>query len=211
MQSNQMIIAIGRQFGSGGRVIGQAIAQKLGVPYYDRQLICEAISELGYLPELYNGQDEKKPSLFRSFMSFNLGAYFVDSSSCSRSERLYQAQAEAIRRIASKGGCVIIGRTADYILRDCPEMVSIFLSGSLQFRVDRVMASTPGLSRRVAHNMIIRNDRQRREFYEFFTGRVWGDASNYHLSLDTSTVGIDNSIEIITNYIEIRSKLLRNR
>ncbi len=205
-----MVIVIGRQFGSGGRAIGQMLAREFGVPYYDRQLICEAAKEIGCLPELYDGQDEKRPSVIRSFFSFNLGAYYVGSSSCSNSERLYEGQAQAIRRIAEGGGCVILGRTADYILRDCPRMTSIFLSAGMKFREERVMQTEPRLTRKAARDIIVRHDRRRREFYEYFSGRIWGDAANYHLCLDTSLVGIDNTAELILNYIKIRSRLLQN-
>lgn len=195
---------IGRQCGSGGRETGKALASRLGIPYYDRTLLSEAARQLGIRPDLLERNDERAPSRLRAWLGACYGAmsesYPVEPFADADIQRL---QGAVIRRLMEKGPCLIVGRAADYIGRDLPDLCSIFLHAPLDKRVERVMRREGGVcSHAEAENSILATDRRREEYYNYFTGRNWGRAENYHLTLDTSKLSVDGIVELVYSYLE---------
>lgn len=208
MDERDLAIVIGREYGSGGRAVGRALADTLGVPFYDRRLIAEAAGSMGYRVELCSRLDECKPSPLRSFLTLSLGAFAAEPSGYSQQERIYCGQAAAIRDIASRGGCVIMGRTADYVLREHTGLLSVFLCADMVDRVGRIRRADPSLSEQGARDAALRCDRRRAEYYNYFTGRRWGVASTYDICLNTSRTGEDGAVSLILGMARSMAALL---
>lgn len=200
---NPFVIVVGRQYGAGGKGLGKKLAEILGVPYYDKELLSETADSLGFSKDLFIKADEKKPSLFRSFLSFNYGSPSAAFSSYVLSDdNLYRAQSRVIKTIAEKGSCIIVGRTADYVLRDHPGLLSIFVHAPLEHRAKMVMERGEAKSIEEAAEKARKLDRSRESYYNFFTNRNWGHADNYHLSFDSSVVPLDTIAELIAAHIK---------
>ena len=200
---------IGRQFGSGGRQIGRAISDALGIDYYDKNLMTEAARHAGLNPALFEQKDEKAPSFFSGLLSYNMGysAYnLLGSTSSITDDALYRAQTEVIRSLAEKGPCVIVGRSADYALRDRDDVVNIFIHAPIEERIKRIMergdASTPEQARQLAE----KTNKLRASYYNFYTDKRWGKAESYDLTLDSSLMSTEDIVELIKKYIELRNK-----
>lgn len=196
------IIVIGREFGSGGRSIGKMIADRLGIKYYDKELLSEAAKSLGFANEIFVAADEKRPSPFRSLLQgvYGIADNFHTTSICG--ERLYELQSKVIRKVAEMGPCVIVGRTADYILRDFPGLVSVFLHAPLEYRVAKILERHDSKTPQEAAAMARRHDSDRENYYNYFTGRHWGRASNYHLTIDASRLKNETIADIIIKNVE---------
>ena len=173
------IINIGRSFGSGGGFVGQAIGRKLGIPVYDNELISKVAEEKGYAKSLLTG--EEKRSLFSG-----------------NDNMLYQIQSEVIRSIAESGDAVIIGRCADYILRDM-HCLNVFVCAPMEYRIKRLVENE-GLSHEDAENLMRRKDRTREAYYNYYTFGNWGKASNYNLCVDSSILGIEGTADYIIDF-----------
>ncbi|MDE5875517.1 MAG: cytidylate kinase-like family protein [Muribaculaceae bacterium] len=200
------VIVLGRQFGSGGRRIGQMLASRLGWDYYDKELLAEAAKHLGFSPDIFAANDEKRPSYFNSFLQ---GVYGIPSNfhnSSVGSSSLYAAQSEVIRKIGDKGRCVIVGRTADYVLRDHPGLLSIFLHSPIEHRAARIVERNDATTPAQAAELARRHDRDRENYYNFFTGRHWGHADNYHVSIDASLFSDEDIADMIINLVEKKKK-----
>lgn len=195
---NHLIITIGRQFGSGGRSVAKLISQKTGIPAYDNDLLAEAAKESGFSPDLFKKRDEKRhlfwmARLFSNQLS-NATNYMGDTA-------LFQMQCEAIRSIAGKGSCIIIGRAADYILRDEPGLVRVFLTSPFQVRVERVKERM-GLDAATCEKIIHKKESNRAKFYNGYTLGKWGDAATYDLCIDSSKLGIEGTADYIIDYLK---------
>lgn len=201
------IIVIGRQFGSGGRKIGKLVADKIGYPYYDKELLSEVALSLGFSKSIFAENDEKKPSPFRSLLQgiYGIADNFHDTSLCG--ERLYHEQSKVIRRLCEEKGCVIVGRTADYVLRDHPGLVSVFLHSPIERRAEEIVNRGDASHMQEACEMAKKQDRDRESYYNYYTGKQWGSASNYHLTIDASSVDADTIADIIIAYA--KKKLTR--
>lgn len=203
MNKGNFVIVIGRQFGAGGRRLGRELSERLGVPYYDKELLNKASERFGFRPEIFDKADEKRPSLLQALLSFNYhsaaGSY---ATSAMGSGEIYQAQSNVIRQIAEEGSCIIVGRTADYVLRDHPRMLSVFLHAEMEDRVRAILSRGDCKTESEAREMANRHDRMRQEYYTYFTGRNWGHASNYDLTLNTSRLDTEGAINIITACLE---------
>ncbi len=205
MSQSKFVIVIGRQYGSGGRELGKRLASRLNVPYYDKELLYEAATRLGFRPDLLEKADEKPPSPFRSLLSASIGSPSWLTTGAMLSETIYQMQSDVIRSLIAEGSCVIVGRTADYIAREEPGLVSIFLHADLKDRVARVMAREHShKDAAAAQDCILRHDNGRREYYNYFTGRNWGNADNYHLSLSSSVLDMDGVADVIIACMKAR-------
>ncbi len=204
--SMDTIITIGRQTGSGGREIGQKVAEILGVPYFDKEILDLAAEKSGLSREFFETQDEKRVSsfLYSLVMDSPTPGFTNTMSGMPINHKSFLAQFETIKEIASKGGCVIIGRCADYALEENPRLLSIFLHADYDFRVKRIMAEgvTPESK---AREFINKTDKSRGQYYNYYTGRKWGVASNYHVSLDSSRFGIDETVDFICSMAKIKS------
>ncbi|MEZ3551437.1 MAG: cytidylate kinase-like family protein [Muribaculaceae bacterium] len=202
------VIVIGRQFGSGGRKIGKGIAKRLGIPYYDKALLSKAAESLGFAPEIFAAADEKKPSPFRSLLqaTYGIGDNFHATSICG--EKLYTVQSDVIRRICDKGPCVIVGRTADHVLRNRAALISVFIHSPIEKRVARIVMRSDCANSDSAAEMARKHDHDREQYYNYFTGRQWGKASNYHLTIDSSIISEEDAIDFIVGFVKSRWKEL---
>ena len=187
------LINIGRSFGSGGGYVGQAIGRKLGIPFYDNELISKAAEESGYSKNLF--AKEEKHSLFSVSSFFASGRLSYMDNGYVNDNVMFNIQSEVIRNIAEKGDDIIIGRCADYILRD-KECLNVFITAPMEFRIHRLM-ETEGIDADEAESLIRRKDRTRETYYNYYTFGSWGLASNYHLCVDSSILGIEGTADLI--------------
>ncbi len=190
------IINIGRQFGSGGRLIANEIGRKLGIHVYDNELISKAAEQSGFSRELFVKSDENR-SLF-SVSSFFSSSRFVHSENYVNDNVLFKIQSEVIRSIAAKESAVIIGRCSDYILRDM-DCLDVFITAPVEIR-KKMVAERSGLSDGEAAALIQKKERTRSTYYNFFTFGDWGQASNYDLCVDSSILGIEGTADMIIDF-----------
>ena len=207
------VITIGRQFGSGGRYVGKLLAEKLGIPYYDKQLLAEAAKDSGICEELFEDHDEKptRSLLFSMVMGMQMhsdaGGAYMDMP---LNHKIFLAQFDAIRRIASEGPCVIVGRCADYVLRDKPNAVHVFVKADMPSKVERAVTYY-GVERMKAEEVIRKADKQRASYYSYYATSDWGDINNYDLTVDTGKLGVEGAVELISRYVEIREARLKSK
>ena len=190
------IINIGRSFGSGGGYVGQAIGRKLGIPVYDNELISKAAEEKGYSKNLLAG--EEKRSLFSVSSFFASGRLSHLDNGYVNDNVMFQIQSDVIRSIAESGDAVIIGRCADYILRDL-KCLNVFVCAPMDFRIKRLTESE-GLSPEEAESLMRRKDRTRETYYNYYTFGAWGQAANYNLCVDSSVLGIEGTADYIIDF-----------
>lgn len=204
MSMNNFVIVIGREYGSGGRRIGKMLAESLGVNYYDKTLLSEAARKLGYSPEIFERKDEKRPSLIRSILSFTYGAQTANLDGAPMSdEKIYEFQSRVIRDICERESCVIVGRTADYIMRDHPGLVSLFVHAPIEERARAIMRRGETDSEDEAREIATRCDSHRSSFYNYYTNREgWGRARNYHLTFDSSRMPDDAIIAAVKSIVD---------
>jgi len=201
----KMIITIGRQFGSGGYDVGKQLAEKLGIDFYDKELLGRAAKETGINPELFARADEQPTNSFLYSMSLGtvgLHTGFMATPDYLTNDKLFTLQSETIRSIAQEHSCVIIGRCADYVLRDHPGLVSVFVHSDIERRVSRVMERA-NMNAEQARQAIKKTDRRRSSYYNYFTDRNWGGVDNYDLSVDSGRVGVEGAVELIAKFIEL--------
>ncbi len=190
----KFIITIGRQYGSGGREIGKRLSQLFNIAYYDKELIKEASKESGLNAEYFEKADEKAPGSLRHMLSMSwasLGSTFgSDGSLCN--ENIFKYQSDVIQRIAQEHSCVIVGRCADYILRDVPNCFNIFIHAPMQNRIERITRTEPI------------DVKEALEKADFYTDKEWGDSASYHLSIDSSILGSEETALFIKRFIELK-------
>lgn len=199
--NSNIIICIGRQLGSGGHIIAKKLAETFGCKFYDRELLNLAAKESGFSPQFFERNDEHK-GFFQSL--FNCGTRFYSEASYYNSdisqEGLFKFQSDAIRHAAEQGSCVFVGRCADYVLRDMPNMVSVFITANIGERIARVKERNAA-DDTAALKMIEDGDKQRSSYYNYYTGKRWGDSSSYDLCVNSSLLGIDKTTRFVTDYI----------
>lgn len=199
------IYTIGRQFGSGGRQVGKALSEKLGIPYYDKELLAMAAKDSGFSEELFHNADEKPASSL--LYSLVMGSYPMSSGTLGFNEmplndQLFLIQSNTIRKVAKKGSCIIIGRCADYILRGNPDLISVFVHAPLEARVKRAIECYEIPADR-AEDVCLKNDKSRANFYNYYSDQKWGMCRTYSLSLDSSLLGIDGCVDEIIRFTEL--------
>ena len=204
MEDKKLIINVGRQFGSGGKLIALALGKKLGIPVYDQELISKAAEQSGFSKELFAKSDEKRNLLALSSFIVDVGR-FGSADNYVSDNQLFVIQSNVIRSIADKGSAIFIGRCADYILRDRP-CLDVFISASDEVRIKRV-AERMGITPEQAESLMQKKDRTRETYYNYFTFGNWGVASNYDLCVDSSVLGIDGTADMIIDFCH-RSKLI---
>lgn len=212
--SKQYVIVIGRQFGSGGHEIGVKLAAKLGIPLYDKEILAHIAQEQGITADRLHKMDEdlKGNQLLnvgiqaQKFRHFNPGYLFeTDTSSMISRDQVFDWQSAKIRELAQAGSCVIIGRCADFILRDHPGLISIFITAPLAAREERVARLHPDHPRDYYEThlqLILKTDKARANYYSFHTDRDWADIGNYHLCVDSTKLGIDGTVEMLADYVK---------
>lgn len=198
MTASDVLIVIGRQYGSGGRALGRELARRFSVPFYDKELLSAAAREFGISLPLFEQHDERRPSLLRTVVE---GAFGTASGSVAvesyTPHNLYAMQSSVIEKVAEKGGAVIVGRTADYVLRNNPRLLSIFVHCSDEARSHRIMKRDNIADAAAALEMARRRDRLRQSYYNYYTGRRWGDAANYHMSVDLGCMGLEAGVDLV--------------
>jgi cytidylate kinase len=195
------IITIGRELGSGGRTIGKQVASRLGIPYYDRELIEEAVGKSGLCKDFIKANDQKITGsiLYNIAMGTSYGYGILkgaDRQTLPLAEQIYIAQKEVIESFAAQGSCVIVGRCADHILSDRPDVLRVFIYADREHRLERAVHSY-GMTKEEAQKEIVRSDKNRARHYNAFTDKVWGDRHNYDLLLDSGTLGVDRCVDVI--------------
>ena len=190
------VITIGREFGSGGRQIGRRLAAMFQISFYDKELIDEASRRSGVSTDFLERADEKAPNLLDYALLGNFGSESVLSNG-----NFYVLQSNVILSLAKEKSCVIVGRSADYILRNHPRCINLFIHAPEEFRKKQV-ADRLLISKEEALSIMDKHDRTRAKFYNFYTDKVWGKASSYHLSVDSSVLGLEQTAEYLRGFIE---------
>ena len=200
------IITIGRQFGSGGREIGKRLAEHYGVPFYDKDLITRAAQESGFAKELIESQDERPTNSFLYNLvmdTYSFGYNAAGLVDMPISQKVFLAQFNTIKRIADEGPCVLVGRCADYALEDRNNHISIFISGNMECRIKRVMERFE-IPEGKAQDMIVRKDKQRQSYYNYYASSRWGMCKTYDLSINSSVLGIDKTVDLIAAFVDAK-------
>ncbi|MBQ4163044.1 MAG: cytidylate kinase-like family protein [Parabacteroides sp.] len=200
---NKIILTIGRQFASGGREIGKKLAEALNIAYYDKELMTLAAKESGLCEDCFEQADERASSgLSYAFtMGYSYMGMFPPYADVLSNDRLFLYQSEAIRKLANEGSCVIVGRCADYILRDNPNCLSFFIHNTKENRIQRII-ETQDLTVEQAKELMTKTDKSRASYYNYYTNKEWGVASSYNFSIDVSVLGVDESVQFIKNFVE---------
>jgi cytidylate kinase len=197
MDEKHILINIGRQFGAGGKGVADLLGKRLGIPVYDNELLQKAAAESGLSPAFFKKNDEKR-RLFRFGSLFGLNRASSYAPSGIDETELFKYQSDAIRKIAEQGNAIFLGRASDYVLRDM-ECLDVFVCAPMEDRVARVCQRT-GMTAEEAEKFIVKKERARRDYYNFFTLGNWGVASNYNLCLDSSLVGLEGCVDIIVDF-----------
>ncbi|NLP16275.1 MAG: cytidylate kinase-like family protein [Clostridiales bacterium] len=202
------IITISRQFGSGGREIGEKLAKKLDIPFYDRELITRAAKESGFSEAAFENVEKKATNslLYSIAMGMNAyGSHDIGFTHLSLDDQIFLAQSNVIRKLALEGPSVIVGRCADYILRDYKDVIHVFIWADLKFRKERAI-KLYNYSEENAEESILKLDKHRANYYNYHSNEKWGRVENYHLSIRSDHVGIDNAVELIADYIKLSER-----
>ena len=201
-----IVITIARQYGSGGRTVGEMLADRLGIHYYDKELMKLASDESGINEALFVNADEKIKStkLFRIAKSAYNGELIPpESDDFTSTDNLFNYQAKIIRKLAEEESCVIIGRCADYVLKEYNNVLSVFVHAPMEFCIEQA-AKKHSMSPRELERFILKTDKHRAEYYQYHTGREWPDARSYDLCLNSSKLGFDRCVEEIIAYMDVR-------
>lgn len=201
------IITIGREFGSGGHEIGEKLAKKLGIPCYDKELLKRAAEESGMCTELFENHDERPTSSFLYNLVMDTYSFGYSNSTyvdMPISHKVFLAQFDAIKKVADEGPCVIVGRCADYALADREDCLHFFIHASMDTRIQNILNRFADLKndKGKAKDMIVKKDKQRANYYNYFSSKKWGVAESYHLSVDSGILGVDGTVEMLARFIK---------
>ena len=197
MKDNELIINVGRQFGSGGRLVALALGRKLGIPVYDQELIAKAAEQSGFSKELFANSDEKRNLLALSSFIVDVGR-FGSADNYMSDNQLFVIQSNVIRSLADKGPAIFIGRCSDYILRD-RKCLDVFVTATDEVRIKRI-AERMNITPDQADSLMRKKDRTRETYYNYYTFGNWGVASNYDLCVDSSVLGIEGISDMIIDF-----------
>ena len=199
---NNTIITISRQYGSGGRLIGQKLAERLGIPFYDKELITLAAEESGFAEHLFEKNDRNiTNSLLYSLSMYGntMGLYDMPLN-----DKLFIAQSKTIQSVAEKGPCVIVGRCADYVLRNMPNVLNVFIHSDMESKIRRVVEDYGVESDNVVE-LINKTDKRRANYYNYYTGHIWGEMRRYDLTINSSVTGIEGAVDLIETLVRLRT------
>lgn len=202
------VITISRQYASGGREIGEKVAKYFDIPYYDNELITQAAKASGFAESIFEHAEDKATNSLLYSIAMGMNAYnsqelgMLGFNSLSLDDRIFIAQSDIIRKVAKEGPCVIIGRCADYILRERPNVVNIFIYAGMDFRIKRAVGQY-GLPVDKAAENIMKRDRRRANYHNYHADEKWGNMNNYDLAIRTDFGGIDHSVKCIERFLEI--------
>ena len=190
------IITISREFGSGGRTIGREVANRLGIPFYEKELVDQIALESGFAPKFVEEHGEHAPGLSRLSYAFAHQGVPGVMNGLSTADFLWSIQCSVIMQLAEQGPCVIVGRNADYILKDRKDVLDVYIHADKEFRADRIVRLY-GESEKSPMTRLAEKDKRRQINYQHYTGRTWGTAQNYDICLNSGKLGIDNCVDII--------------
>ena len=199
------IYTIGREFGSGGREVGEKLAAKLGIKLYDKELLQQAAKDSGFCEEIFENHDEKPTNSFLYSLvmdTYSLGYTNSAYMDMPINHKIFLAQFDAIKKLADEGPCVMVGRCADYALADWKDCFSVFVHADFDWRINR-LAAKHNKSPKEAKDMITKTDKSRASYYNYYTNKKWGAAKSYNLCIDSSKLGIENSVRTIIEAIKI--------
>lgn len=213
-RESKFVITIGRQFGSGGRELGRMLSERLGIEYYDKKLLAEAASASGLSPETIERHDERVPNLLGSSVGFSMGYGQMPwyNGAVVMSDSINNSMSDVIMRLADTHPCVIVGRSADFVLRDHDTpLVSLFVHAPIEERVKRIVGrldkEDAGAARTLAH----KTDKLRAAYYNFYTDRKWGDSATYDLTFDSSKLAMADICDLVAEYIRRRFRIEPDR
>ncbi len=198
------VITIGRQFGSGGREIGEKVAAYFGIKCYDKELLSRAAKESGFCEEMIQNHDERPTNSFLYNLVMDTYSFGYNSSSfvdMPISHKVFLAQFDTIKKIASEGPCIIVGRCADYALADHKNSLHLFIYGDMGTKIKRISEKYQ-LTEDKAKDMIIKKDKQRQSYYNYYSSKKWDHADSYDLCINSSILGIEGTVNLIIQYIE---------
>ena len=198
------IITIGRQFGSAGREIGSKVAEKYGIPFYDKELLSRAAKESGYCEEMIATHDERPTNSFLYNLVMDTYSFGYNSSAhmdMPISPKIFLAQFDTIKKIADEGPCVIVGRCADYALAEYANCVHVFVHGDMDSKIKRIMEKYQ-VNESKAKDMITKKDKQRQSYYNYYSSKKWGRSDTYDLSINSGKLGIDGTVNLIMQYVD---------
>lgn len=199
------IITIGREFGSLGREIGEKLAAKFDIPCYDKELLKRAASESGLCTELFENHDERPTSSFLYNLVMDTYSFGYSNSTyvdMPIGHKVFLAQFDAIKKIATEGPCIIIGRCADYALADLDNCIHIFIHADLETRIQNVLGKYSDLNYDKAKDMIAKKDKQRANYYNYFSSKKWGVSNSYDLSIDSGVLGVDGTVQMLYEFVK---------
>lgn len=203
---SKTIVTISRQYASGGRQVGEKLAKSLDIPVYDKELISLAAKESGFSEKVFENADKQSAnSLLYSLSTgmYNALGQFDGANNLPLNDRVFLVQYNVIRNLAQKGSCVIVGRCADYVLRDNPDVIHIFIHSDMKSRIRRAVEEY-GMPSERAEAMILKGDKRRAAYYDFYTGMKWGRLENYDLTVDSDSIGLGNAAKLIEDYVRMR-------
>lgn len=207
MLPDKYVITVGRSFGSGGRALGKLIADRLGIGFYDKKLLVMAAEKAGYDLEYFKNADERVPKILGGIIPFSMGFYpmsWIGDSTAVGGDKVYKAQCDFIHELAATEPCVIVGRSADYVLRDVENVINIFVHAPLEVCADRIVERLDCASRDEAKTLAERTNKLRANFYNFYTDKRWGDAASYDLTFDSSKLSLEEIADIVIDYLHRR-------
>ena len=206
------IYTIGREYGSMGLVVGQRLAERLGIKYYDKELLQQAAKDSGFCEEIFENHDEKPSNSFLYSLvmdTYSVGNYavapFLDMP---LNHKVFLAQFDTIKNIAEKESCVIVGRCADYALANNPNVINVFVRAVLDDRI-KIISKRLDMTENKAKDLILKTDKQRASYYNYYTNKKWGDSTSYDLCINTSKISVDNAVDLILDfrkYMDLKSK-----
>lgn len=193
--------------GSGGRELGRRLAERLGIDFYDKKLLIDAAGKSGLVPEIFERNDERTPSVITGALCAGLGPVFASGLSAGYDESVYRVQSDVIRELGATKSCVIVGRTADYVLRDHPRCISIFVHAPEQDCIKRLLSRGENTSEADARAKIRKINKLRSSYYNFYTDRTWGAAATYDLTVNSSLLPMDSLADLLADYVRRRLAL----
>ena len=205
--NNNLIISVGRQLGSGGRIVAKMLADEFGCKFYDREVLNLAAKESGFSEEFFEQNDERKgflDQIFHMHVPFISDSSFYDNGLSQ--ENLFRLQSEAIRKAAEESPCVFVGRCADYVLRDYKNTVSVFITANIDQRIQAV-CKRHGFDRAAARKYIHSQEETRASYYNYYTGKTWGHSESYDLCVNSSLLGLEGTEKFIAEFIKTRFDL----
>ncbi len=206
--SENLVIAIGRQCGSSGKVIGEKVAAALGIKCYDKELLALAAKNSGLCEELFQSHDEKPTNSFLYSLvmdTYNVGLTSSGYMDMPINHKIFLAQFDTIKKLAEEESCVIVGRCADYALADDPNLVSVFITADDKDKIQS-LKELYQIDDAKAKEVMVKTDKKRSSYYNYYSNKKWGDVRSYDLCINRSSIGVDGAVDMILKYIEVKGK-----